>query len=242
MAHDLPAACEYYGALLGWTFTPGPARLGPYVRSSVDGRLVAGIGEVAAARDFPVDWVTYFAVDSADLVAMRIRECGGTVALGPLDSDNAGRLALAADPSGAAFGIWEARAHHGWQLQRASGSVVWSELLAPSVLEAAAFYAGSFGLAAVNDGRAEVARDEDAMVLKVGGHRVAGIREAGPDELQPRWRVYFAVGDLELTVKTAESLGGQLLEPPTTGREGEVAFLRDPQGGPFALMRLAGRA
>jgi predicted enzyme related to lactoylglutathione lyase len=239
MAHDLPAACDYYGALLGWDFTPGPARLGPYVRASVNGRLVAGIGEVAAASGYPVDWVTYFAADSADEVAQRIRDCGGTVAMGPLDSGDAGRLALAADPWGAGFGVWEAREHRGWEVRRVHGSVVWSELLAPSVLEAADFYAKSFGLAAVVDGEAEVGRDEDAILLKLGGHRVAGIREAGPSRPQPRWRVYFAVDDVELAVKSAESLGGQLLATPHTRRYGEVAHLRDPQGGPFALVRLA---
>ncbi|MEZ0066833.1 putative enzyme related to lactoylglutathione lyase [Streptacidiphilus sp. MAP12-20] len=239
MAHDLPAAREFYGALFGWAFTPGPARLGPYVRASVEGRLVAGIGATAAVEGFPVDWVTYFSVDSADQVAQRIRDCGGTVALGPLDSEDAGRLALAADPFGAAFGIWEPHAHTGWQLRRAPGAVVWSELLAPSVLEAADFYAKCFGLSAVEDGLAEVASDEDAILLKVGGHRIAGIRQAGPEEPQPRWRVYFAVADLDVAVKTTEALGGHLEQGALGTHYGEVAFLRDPQGGPFALVRLA---
>jgi predicted enzyme related to lactoylglutathione lyase len=239
MAHDLPAACEFYGALFGWAFTPGPARLGPYVRASVEGRLVAGIGGTAGAEGFPVDWVTYFSVDGADEVAHRIRDCSGTVALGPLDSGDAGRLALAADPFGATFGIWEPHTHSGWELRRAPGSVVWSELLAPSVLEAADFYAKCFGMAAVADGRAEVAHEGDAILLRVGGHRVAGIRRADPEQPQPRWRVYFAVADLDLAVKTTEALGGRLEQAAESTRYGEVAFLRDPQGGPFALVRLA---
>ncbi|MEY9844859.1 putative enzyme related to lactoylglutathione lyase [Streptacidiphilus sp. BW17] len=242
MAHDLQGACDYYRALLGWDFGPGPARLGPYVRASVGGRLVAGIGEIAEEAGYPVDWITYFAVDSADQVAQRIRDCGGTVALGPLDSGDAGRLALAADPWGATFGIWEAHAHAGWQLRRAHGSVVWSELLAPSVLDAADFYAKSFGMDSVADGAAEVERDEDAILLKLDGHRVAGIREAGPEEPHPRWRVYFAVDDVDLAVKSAESLGGRLVATPRARRYGEVAYLQDPQGGPFALVRLADAA
>ncbi len=245
MTHDLPAACEFYGALFGWAFTPGPDRLGPYVRATLEGRLVAGVGGTAGAEGFPVDWVTYFSVDSADEVAHRIRDCSGTVALGPLDSGEAGRMALAADPFGATFALWEPYTHAGWQLRRAPGSVVWSELSVPSVLEAADFYAKTFGMAAVADGRAEVAHEGDAILLKVGGHRVAGIRQSEPQQPQqpqppqPRWRVYFAVADLDLAVKTTEALGGRLEQAAESTRYGEVAFLRDPQGGPFALVRLA---
>ncbi|SEK89793.1 hypothetical protein SAMN05414137_104185 [Streptacidiphilus jiangxiensis] len=240
MAHDLDAARAYYAALLGWEFHRGPGRLGPYVRATVDGLFVAGIGQVDDSVGFPVDWITYFAVDSADEVAGRVRDCGGTVALGPIDSaDDAGRLVVAADPAGAVFGLWEPRAHYGWQLRRAPGSVVWSELRTPSPLNAADFYAKTFGLAAVHAGRAEIGRDDGAMLLRYGGHRVAGIRETGPGDPRPRWRVYFAVADLEVSVKTALALGGSLEETPPPARYGAAAFLRDPQGGPFALVRLS---
>jgi predicted enzyme related to lactoylglutathione lyase len=234
MAHDLDAACAYYAALLGWEFQTGPDRLGPYVRATVDGLLVAGIGEVAEEAGYPVDWVTYFAVDSADEVANRIRDCGGTVALGPLDSADAGRLVVAADPTGAVFGAWEPRSHAGWQLRRAPGAAVWSELSTPSVLDAADFYAKIFGLAAVDTGVAQIGHDDGVMLLRYGGHRVAGIRAAGPEDPRPRWRVYFAVSDLAAT-----ELGGSLEAALPPARYGEVAFLRDAQGGPFALVRLS---
>jgi predicted enzyme related to lactoylglutathione lyase len=239
MAHDLDAACAYYASLFGWEYERGPDRLGPYVRATVDGLLVAGIGQFEETADFPVDWITYFSADSADEVAQRIRDCGGTVALGPLDSTDAGRLAVAADPAGAVFGAWEPRMHSGWQLSRVPGSVVWSELRTPSVLDSADFYAKSFGLAAVEDGRAEIGHEDGAMLLRYGGHRVAGIREAGPEDPRPRWRVYFAVADLDMAVKSAIELGGSLERSFPPACYGEVAFLRDPQGGPFALVRLS---
>ncbi len=239
MAHDLHAACAYYSGLLGWEYQGGPDRLGPYLRATLDGLLVAGIGQFEETAGFPVDWVTYFSVDSADEVANRIRDCGGTVALGPLDSADAGRLVLAADPAGAVFGAWEPRGHQGWQVRREPGAVVWSELRTPSVLDSADFYAKVFGLAAVEDGRAEIGRDEDAILLRYGGHRVAGIRAADPGDPRPRWRVYFAVADLDMAVKTAIELGGSLERSLPPARYGEGAFLRDPQGGPFALVRLA---
>lgn len=53
-------------------------------------------------------WTPYFASDDVDLTAEAVRSCGGTVGVGPLDADDAGRLALASDPSGAVFGIWQA--------------------------------------------------------------------------------------------------------------------------------------
>ncbi|RAG87596.1 VOC family protein [Streptacidiphilus pinicola] len=239
MAHDLDAACAYYAALFGWEYQHGPDRLGPYVRATLDGLMVAGIGQFEEAAGFPVDWITYFSVDSADESAQRIRDCGGTVALGPLDSTDAGRLVIAADPSGAVFGAWEPRAHTGWQLRRAPGAVVWSELRTTAVLDSADFYAKSFGLAAVEDGRAQIGREDDAILLRYGGHRVAGIRAAGPEDPRPRWRVYFAVSDLDVAVKSATALGGTLERSLPPARYGDAAFLRDPQGGPFALVQLS---
>ncbi|MEY9872637.1 putative enzyme related to lactoylglutathione lyase [Streptacidiphilus sp. MAP12-33] len=240
MAHDLDAASAYYADLLGWEFQRGPGRLGPYVRATVNDLFVAGIGQLNDSVDFPVEWITYFAVDSADEIAGRVRDCGGTVALGPMDSvDDAGRLVIAADPAGAVFGLWQPRVHYGWQLRRAPGSVVWSELRTPSPLDSSDFYAKVFGLAAVEAGLAEIGHEDGAILLRYGGHRVAGIREAGEDDPRPRWRVYFSVADLEASVKTAVELGGCLEYSPPPARYGTSVFLRDPQGGQFALVRLA---
>jgi predicted enzyme related to lactoylglutathione lyase len=230
MTTDLDAAQDFYARLFSWDYTPGPLRLGPYARATVDGRPVAGIGVVDARLGFPVDWVTYFAADSADEVAGRIRDCGGTVALGPLDSDAAGRLVVASDPDGAVFGVWEGHAHLGWAVRDEPGTAAWSELATLDVARAVEFYTGVFGSTEVHrfDGAGE-----RTLLAGADGIAVAGVHRAGPDEA-PAWRVHFAVSDLAEAERTARGLGARSDVPSCAGS----LSLRDPHGGPFALVQL----
>lgn len=238
MTTDLPAAADFYAALLGWEFAPGPKRLGPYVRATVDGLPVAGIGEVDPGLGFPVEWVTYFAAEHADSVAARVREHGGTLALGPMDSEQAGRIAVGADPDGAVFGIWEGREHPGWQLRNTPGASVWSELSAPSVARSVAFYTGVFRCGHL----VGFAPHGDRAVLTADGGALAGIHRGAEGERR-RWRTYFAVPDLDAAVRRAIALGGSQDQHQPRFRlapeeaPGEEAYLRDPQGGPFTLVQ-----
>ncbi|MFC1414226.1 VOC family protein [Streptacidiphilus sp. N1-12] len=238
-ARDLGTAERFYGSLLGWDFIPGTQELGPYLRAVVGGLPVAGIGVMEAGTGMPVDWITYFAADSADEAAHRVRANGGTMALGPLDSEKAGRLALAADLDGAVFGIWEAREHPGWALQHQPGAVAWSELATTGARRAGNFYEGVFGSAAVRSDSARVERNQDMVVLTVGGRRVAGIRQVPQLDDRPRWRILFAVGSVDEVAARAPGLGGSVEQPPADTPYGRTALLRDPEGGPFGIVRMS---
>jgi len=238
MTSDQEGAMAFYGALLGWEFSPGPTQLGAYVRATLNGAKVAGIGATPAGTGYPVGWTTYFAVDSADDVSQRIRECGGTVAVGPLQAEHAGRLAIAADLSGAVFGLWQGEEHIGWEVVGEPGAPAWNELLTPDEPAASAFYGAVLGRSVVESDAAAVARGEADATLDVGGFPVAGIRRSidlrdGP----PRWRVHFAVADTDLTVHRALDLGGRLLVGPHGTPYGRVARLADPQGGRFSVVQ-----
>ncbi len=239
VAHDLEGAEAFYGALLGWEFTPGPTELGCYVRATLRGAKVAGIGTAPNEPGRPAEWTTYFAVDSADLASERVRECGGTVAVGPLRSEGAGRLAVAADLSGAFFGLWEGQEHLGWEVVGEPGAPVWNELVTNDEPLAAAFYGSVLGRSVVAADPSAVRRGEEEATLRVDGHRVAGLRQSTDlREGPPRWRVYFAVTDTDLTVRQAIALGGLALVEPHDTPYGRVARLADPQGGRFSVVQL----
>lgn len=228
MARDLGTAGAFYGALLGWEFEGGPAGLGPYVRATLNGAPVAGLG--VAPAGYPVEWTTYFAADSTDGTAQRIRECGGTVAVGPLQAEDAGRLVIASDVSGAVFGVWEGQDQPGWQTEgEEPGAPAWTELVTSDVEGAAAFYGSVFGPVVER-------RGQDAVLL-VEGSPVAGIR--GAAELRgghPRWRIHFAVGDVEEAASRAVELGGGVLVPPADSPNGRIARLVDSEGGHFSVL------
>ncbi|MFJ2581194.1 VOC family protein [Kitasatospora aureofaciens] len=228
LTDDLAGARAFYGDLLGWTYSPGPTQLGAYVRAELDGEPVAGLG-ISTATGFPVQWTTYFAVDSADSTAQLVRECGGTVAVGPLQAERAGRMAIAADVSGAVFGLWQGEEHTGREAGPEPGGPAWAELLTPDAEGAAAFYATILGRPV------RPAGGESALL--VHGRPVAGIRHGA--ELRghpPRWRVHFAVRDAELTTRRATELGGRVLVEPHDTARGRAARLADPQGGHFSVL------
>lgn len=77
IVHSLCTTQEFYADLFGWEFVPGPDQLGPYVRALIDGKEVAGIGQLPPDRHLPVAWTTYLATDDADVTAEAIRSCGG---------------------------------------------------------------------------------------------------------------------------------------------------------------------
>ncbi|WP_069466851.1 VOC family protein, partial [Actinacidiphila rubida] len=170
MAHRVDRALEFYGALFDWEFVPGPRQLGSYVIALRDGRRVAGIGEGAAEPHRPVSWATMLASDDADAAAELARECGGTVGIGPLNADEAGRLAIAVDPSGAVFGIWQGDRLPGAEVDGEPGTVAWSELFTRDAGLVAKFYQTVFGMGAPVPEEGGV----DRVVLTAGGRPVAG--------------------------------------------------------------------
>ncbi|MGW6291062.1 VOC family protein, partial [Streptomyces sp. NPDC055107] len=104
MTRDLRATQDFYGTVLGWTFRSGTLGEG-FTVAHVDALPVAGIGQIAPGLPTVVSWTPYFAVDDVDATAARVRERGGTIAVGPIRL-GPGRGAVAADREGAAFGFW----------------------------------------------------------------------------------------------------------------------------------------
>ncbi len=239
MARDLDAATGFYGPLLGWRFEPGPERLGPYLRVFSGHSEVAGIGEVARRWELAVSWTTYFGTENADKTADAIRERGGTVGVGPLEFD-AGRLALAADPAGASFGLWEGVRRPGHR-RLPAGSPVWIQLRTRDAFASAIFYGGVFGWDNAGQDRYEIVWEHDRVVLRVDGEATAALSGGGTEaaadpRIRPRWHVYFSVDDVDATVEEAVKLGGEITGEPENSAYGRIAGLRDPEGGLFSLI------
>ncbi|WP_329457324.1 VOC family protein [Streptomyces sp. NBC_01497] len=110
---DLEAGKRFYGDLFGWTFGRGPGP-GPapergtaaYVAAFSDGSRVAGL---VAKRDgrMPTAWGVYFATPDVVDAARRVVAAGGRMVREPVRMDRVGVVALAADPGGAVFGLWQ---------------------------------------------------------------------------------------------------------------------------------------
>jgi predicted enzyme related to lactoylglutathione lyase len=236
MVHGLEATEEFYGELFGWEFRPGPRQLGPYVRALLDGREVAGVGRLPTERRLPVAWTPYLASDDVDRTADSVRLCGGTVAVGPLDAAEAGRMAIAADPSGAVFGIWEGVTHPGTALTGVPGTPVWNELLTFETESVTKFYKSVFPY----EEEPVVSAGDDCLTLRLDGRPVAGLHGVGhglPPDRGPHGRTYFEVADLDATLRRVAELGGRVLAPAYDGPHGRVATVADPEGAEFSVIQ-----
>ncbi|QNP69739.1 VOC family protein [Streptomyces roseirectus] len=246
MVHGLTATQEFYGELFGWEFLPGPRQLGAYARALLDGHDVAGIGQLPADRHLPVAWTPYLASDDVDRDAERVRLCGGTVGVGPLDAGDAGRLAICSDPAGAVFGLWQASAHLGTTVAGAHGTPAWNELLTFDTETVTKFYETLFGYdttpAADAPSAPDADADIDAVTLRLDTHPVAALRGLGPAlprHRGPHWLTYFQVTDTDTALARVTSLGGHTLTDPADTPLGRVATASDPEGAPFALLQRA---
>ncbi len=232
MTHGTATAQDFYGALFGWEFQ----QLGPHVRALLDGHDVAAISQLPTDRHLPAMWTTFLASDDVDLTAEMVRHCGGTVGVGPLDVDDASRMALASDPSGALFGIWHAASHLGSAITGAPGTPAWNELLTRDSADVTQFYGTVFGY----EEEAVASTDVDYVTLHVKGHPVAGIHGVGtalPHDRGPHWLVSFEVTDTDEAVEHVTDLGGHLLTPARNTPHGRVAKVMDPEGAVFCLVR-----
>jgi predicted enzyme related to lactoylglutathione lyase len=235
MARETAASRDFYGTLFGWEFQPGPLRTGSYAWALVDGHEVAGIGQLPPDRHLPVAWTPYFASADVDRTAETVRHSGGTVGVGPLDAE-AGRLAIASDPSGAVFGIWRGVTRPGTGITGVPGTPTWIELVTRDTESVVKFYKGVFGY----EPEPTVSADPDHVVLRIDGRPVAGVHGVGnalPRDRGPHWLTYFEAAEVDDAVRRVTELGGRLLRAAHDSPYGRVATVADPEGAVFSLIR-----
>lgn len=109
-----------------------------------NGKQVAA-GSPPQQEGMPSYWTTYIASDDVDDTAAKIRDAGGTVMLDPFDVFESGRMTIAQDPTGAVFGVWQAKEHIGAQLANEPGTRLWNQCHTPDPARAAEFYQAVFG-------------------------------------------------------------------------------------------------
>lgn len=239
MVPDPKRAADFYGPLLGWQLIDTGGDYGNYLIAQVQGRAAAAIGpKPPGMEQMPSVWTTYLATDNADATAEKITAAGGQLLMPPGDVGPAGRMAMAIDPTGAAFGIWQAGETTGIGIANIPGTLVWNECMTRDFEAAKAFYASVFGY------------DYDDMssggfsyaTAKVQGNVVGGIGGLPaevPAEVPAHWGTYFGVPDTDAAVERISQLGGSLLRPAQESPYGRMAQVADDQGVPFSVIAVS---
>ena len=248
MGPDVDRLTGFYGAVFGWDFT-GPGEMpgdppGKYFVAQLRGRDVAGVASLPPESGGP-GWNTYIEVESVDRSAADIEKAGGRILAQPFDALPAGRIAVAADPIGASFAIWEPRERRGAQLVNEPSAWSMSALTTPDRDAAASFYNTVFGWTLdtfqVGD-------------MEVGLFRLPGFVGGEPKQPVPRdlvatvappqgdgarWGVDFWIDDVDRAVAAAEQNGGSVVSPVSADIPPfRQAVLADPNGVPFSVSQL----
>jgi predicted enzyme related to lactoylglutathione lyase len=260
---DPEAAVDFYGGLFGWEFedtVPAEAP-GHYFIGRLQGRDVAAIGsQNEAAPPTPV-WNTYICVESADDAAEKVKSAGGAIVSEPFDVQDAGRMAVFADPNGAVFSAWQARDFKGAQLVNDPGTWSWSDLNTRDMDASRDFYSAVFGWEADTTeeggyamlrrpGYGDFLEQSDPDLRKrltaekappgfedVVGWMVQMTSEQFSDDTPSHWGITFGVEDTDATVDRAGELGAKVLVPPMDVPPIRLAVLADPQGAVFSVSK-----
>jgi hypothetical protein len=250
------AAVDFYSGLFGWEFEDvmPPDAPGKYFMARIRGGDVAAVGSIPEGAPPMATWNTYVWVESADEAASKVADAGGKALMDPFDVMDSGRMAVFADPEGAAFFVWQAKQHKGARIVNEAGSLNFNGLNTRDVEGAKSFYGAVFGWQTITlDGGAEMwtlpgygdhleesnpeLRKQMAEAGAPAGFEdvvasINPIRDDQPD-VPPHWNVTFAVDDADATAAKASDLGGQVVVPPFDAPWVRMTVIADPQGATF---------
>ncbi|NYI95460.1 hypothetical protein HNR12_001737 [Streptomonospora nanhaiensis] len=228
---DLDRARRFYGGVLGWEFDDLP-----YSVAALDGRRVAGLSQrwgpdPETARS--AAWTVYLATHGLEGTLRAITEAGGRALGVPQDIGDLGAMALARDPTGTAFGLWEPGTLRGAEAFGEPGAPVWSEVTSDDLDAASAFLVRVFGY------EPERLPGYDFVTLYSGGTPVCGVYGGGdrrPSQGLAAWLTYFAVRSADDAAALAHGSGGTVVAPPADSPYGRWCLLADPFGARFAAV------
>jgi predicted enzyme related to lactoylglutathione lyase len=256
---DPVAAARFYGELFGWELEDvmPPEAPGRYFMGRLRGGDVAAIGSQPQGGPPAAVWNTYVWVDDADETAAKVRAAGGTVLREPMDVGESGRMAVFADPEGAAFCIWQPGEHRGATIVNEPGSLNFNDLNTRDPEGAAAFYGAVFGwevlggsgfsmwaLPAYGDFLEERNPGTRARMAEMGGPErfeevVASLNPIPDDQpdVPAHWGITLAVDDADAIAARATELGGTVLVPPFDAPWVRMTIIADPQGATFTASK-----
>ena len=252
---DPGAAVEFYSGLFGWDFEDvmPPGSPGSYFMARLRGGDVAAVSSPSEGAPPVASWNTYISVESADEASAKVPAAGGRILMEPFDVSDAGRMGVFADPEGAVFCVWQAKAHRGAQIVNEHGSLNFNGLHTRDAEGARSFYGSVLGWKTLDVDGAEMwqlpgygdyleqgdpqLRERIAELGATAGFEdvVASLNPIGAEEFDvpAHWSVTFGVDDADGIAAKAEQLGGRVLVAPFDAPWVRMTVIADPQGATF---------
>jgi uncharacterized protein len=256
---DPDAAAAFYGELFGWELedTMPPGSPGKYYMARIGGRDVAAVSSQPEGAPPAAGWNTYVWVTDADETAGKVRGAGGDVLSAPFDVGDAGRMAVFADPGGAAFCVWQARQHRGAAVVNEPGSLNFNDLHTRNLNGARSFYGSVFGWEVLDLGGSfawALPGYGDFLEQRTPGTRENMAQMGAPERFEDvvaslvpipddqtdvasHWGVTFGVEDADAIAARAADLGGRVVVAPFDAPWIRATVIADPQGATFTATK-----
>jgi uncharacterized protein len=229
VSSDPKRAQEFYTKLFGWeteVFKPGEA---DYKMISSDGQTHGGFSKAMEGAP-PPHWLSHVRVENVDETIEKAKGAGGTLAAGPFEMSEVGRMAIITDPQGAFVSAYQPESEG----SGSEGVFVWDELGTTDPDAAQRFYESVFDWTTEDMGP-----DHGGYrIFQRGETRLGGLMALQDDAMPALWQPYVAVENTDATAAKAKDLGGTaLMEPMDVPGVGRIAVLRDPQGAVFGIIK-----
>ena len=242
LTSDLDAALAFYRPVVGWDAAgSGFDGMDYRILSMPDGAVAGAMaisGEMEAGGARPA-WLGYVGVDDVDAAVADVAAAGGAVHMPAATMDGVGRMALLADPQGAAFYVMrgesdETSLSFAWDKPR-HGHCAWNELATSDPAAAKDFYAGRFGW--TKDGEMEMGPLGTYKFLRSAGGMFGAVMPKMPEMPVTAWTYYFRVPDIDAAQQAVTAGGGTVVQPPIEVPGGDWSMVAiDPQGAAFGLV------
>ncbi len=235
LTNDVLAVKTFYGGLFGWEFEGEERVDAEYTIIKQNGIPIGGI---VYRDDKKVDhsqWLSYLSVPDVDKAVDMTKAKNGTIYREPFELPNRGRVAVVADPQGAAVVLIKSRSGDPADRGLIKNNWLWTELFASDVKEAADFYTLLVGYTVEEF---DTGLKIPYYVFKKNDAPRGGLLKLPWEEVKPNWLPYVLVDNPTETADKVQSLGGKVLIAPNKEiRKGSVALIQDPSGAVLAIQK-----
>jgi uncharacterized protein len=245
VTNDMDKAVAFYSKVVGWDIRDSGMPGMKYMLFGKNGKDVGGMMTWAGAgmQNMPPEWMGHIHTAKLDEELKAVSADGGTIIRPAQDIPGVGRFAVVLDPQKVKYLLFEPNLKEAPPRlgQMETGNVGWHELLTGDMEKAFEYYSRHYGW------EKDAAHDMGPMgvyqTFRTGTPMYTGGMMAIKDVpemqgIQPQWKFYFTVDDVDSVQEVITGAGGKILMPPMDVPGGSrVLQAMDDQGCPFSLMR-----
>lgn len=245
---DPASVRDFYQQVAGWTidmegqdYDGTDHRMIRRAGGGFAGGVLTLTQQMAGAGMQPA-WTGYLHHPDVDAATRAITDAGGRCLMGPLDMAGVGRMAMLADPQGAAIYLLDPAPPDGDPAARSdafgymqAGHITWNELMTTDPAAAIELYTGLFGW--TQEGAMPMGELGEYRFIQLRGEPIGAIMPLMPQMKRSCWNFYIAVDDIDRAAKAVTAQGGTLMGEPQEVPGGSYALnATDPTGAPIKLV------